>query len=164
MIACRLQFLSLLSVMLMVGCGNPYERTDEDLEAMAGEPLKETVPVSGTVTLDGFPAPGLMIYAYTRESGTEAADRCDVRDDGTFCFSHYRACDGMQPGSYRLGFAQFDDNVKWNERTDLLEGKYSNPMKHDFVLEVVSGEAQSGLLYELTSDPYRDRKVLLSLR
>lgn len=147
----RRNLLLLFGTMLLAGCGDPYARSDADLEAMAGEPLKETVPVSGTVTLDGAVAVGLEIYAYTREGGTDAADQCDVKNDGTFCFTTYRGCDGMLPGSYRLAFAQYDPEVKWDEREDLLEGRYWNPMEHEFELVVESGQPQSGLMFELTS-------------
>lgn len=144
-------------VVLLAGCGGSYERTvtDEDLAAMAGdEEIRERVPVSGTVTVDGTTGQRVQILAYTRESGMEPADRCRVEEDGTFCFTTYRRCDGMQPGTYRLAFVSFAGRPGaggWRNRPDQFQGRYSNPMKNDFELVVESGQPLTGLTYELTT-------------
>lgn len=145
----KLQLLT--GVVLLAGCSGQHERTDEDLAAMAGGELKETVPVSGKVTIDGKVVRDVRIYAYTRESGTDEAAQCRSRTDGTFCFTTHRVCDGMQPGTYRLAFVYFGEGVKWEDRKDLLHGKYRNPMTNDFPLVVERGQPQSELSYELTT-------------
>ncbi|MCA9109581.1 MAG: hypothetical protein KDA52_06520 [Planctomycetaceae bacterium] len=141
----------LLSVVLfLVGCNGETEVTDEDIKKMAGGDMKETVPVSGTVLIGGSPAAGVDIYAYTEASGVEPAARTSTKPDGTYCWTTYKLCDGLVPGSYRLAFAHFTKHGKGNdEGEDALGGKYRNPFENEFLLEVKSAQPQTEVDYTL---------------
>ena len=130
-------FLVLSAMLLLVGCGNDRDVSKEQLAKMAGvDELKETVPVSGTVTIDGVPAAGVNIYAYTEAGGVKPAVQARTLADGTYCWTKYAPCDGMVPGEYRLAFKHTPKEGKGkDEGEDLFEGKYRNPMKNDFPLE-----------------------------
>ncbi len=149
MVLRSLSLLFLSGLALVAGCGGPREVSEEDLRSMAGGELSETVPVSGTVTIDGSAAQGVNIYAYTQD-GTDAASRCRTLADGSFCFTTHARCDGMQPGTYRLAFAHVLEQTR-RERVDQLQGKYQDPLAHDFELIVETGKPQTELTYELTS-------------
>jgi len=144
------------AVIMMSGClflsgcgGSGRDMSDEAVANMTGG-AKETVPVSGKVTLDGKPANKITISAYTQEGGTDAVAVIETNEDGTYCWKTYIECDGLPPGSYRLGFAKFARRKPG--AGDSLGGKYSNPMQNDFSLEVTSGQPQVDVNYELTKD------------
>ena len=142
--------LLLPAVLLLAGCEAEKEIGREQLEAMAGGELKETVPISGKVSINGAPAAKVNIYAYTRESGREPAARVRTAEDGTYCWTTYQLCDGLPPGEYRLAFAHIPKEGKGQkEGEDLLRGKYKNPAKNNFTLVVKSGEPQTDVNYEL---------------
>jgi 5-hydroxyisourate hydrolase-like protein (transthyretin family) len=152
MMVLRSGFFVLLSsvVLLLAGCGSGADFSDADLDEMAGGQRKETVPVSGAVTVGGEPAAKVQIKAYTKESGMEPAAQGETRADGTYCLSTYKECDGIQPGSYRLAFTQVEKAGKGKKSgEDLFQGKYRNPMQNDFPLEVQSGAPQVDVNFDL---------------
>lgn len=147
-------FLLLFAALLVVGCDNTRDLSEEALDQMAGpEGRQETVAVSGKVTIDGSPAAHVNIYAYTQSSGMEPAQRTRTKADGTYCWTKYKMCDGLVPGTYKLGFAHIPKEGKTKEEgEDMFGGKYKNPMKHDFELVVASGQEQVDVNYDLTTD------------
>ncbi|MEO1998688.1 MAG: hypothetical protein ABGZ17_25870, partial [Planctomycetaceae bacterium] len=111
---------------------------------------KETVPVSGTVSINGAPAAGVNIYAYAKGGGMQAAAEARTAEDGTYCWATYQECDGMVPAEYQLAFSHVPKEGKGkNAGEDLLQGKYKNPTEHDFTLVVKSGEPQTEVNYVL---------------
>lgn len=136
----------------LVGCGGGTEVSDSELVDMAGGELSETVPVSGTITIDGTPTKNVVIYAYNSTSGMEAFAETKSQEDGTYCWSTYKACDGIAPGEYKLAFAYIPKDGKGgNPGKDELGGKYRNPMEGGFELSVQSGVPQEGVDYKLES-------------
>ena len=138
----------LLTGLALVGCGGDNaDSSKERLEAMAGGELKETVPVSGTVSIDGVPAMGVNLDLYPAAGGA-AITHCRTKLDGTYCWSSYVACDGLPPGEYRLGFTYVPKEKRNGEGVDEFHGKYKNPAKGDFVLKVESGQPQTNVDYD----------------
>jgi len=143
-------FLLLSAILLLAGCGGEREVGRENLEEMVGGELKETVPVSGKVSIGGAPTGGVIIRAYTEASGMEPAAEIRTGEDGSYAWVTYTEGDGLEPGQYRLAFAHVPKEGKGKKQgSDLLEGKYANPMKNDFSLEVKSGEPQIDVNYNL---------------
>ncbi|WP_145378634.1 hypothetical protein [Symmachiella dynata] len=150
----RKDILLLLSAMLLLaGCGYDKEISKEEIAKQAGvevDELKETVPVTGTVTVDGTPTGNVYMYAYTEASGVKPVAQTKTKADGTYCWTKYLPCDGMLPGEYRLAFKHIVEEGKGKEEgPDLFEGKYRNPNKNDFKLSVQSGSPQVDVNYEL---------------
>lgn len=146
----RLCLLLLLPAFLLAGCSNERSVDEGDLASMAGGELKETVPVSGTVHVDGLPAEDVFIYAYPKGNVTAPVAQIQTKPDGTYCWTTYALCDGLPVGEYTLAFAYIPDEGKGKkEGEDLLGGKYRNPSKSEFTLQVQSGAPQVNVNYEL---------------
>ncbi|MEZ6144744.1 MAG: hypothetical protein R3B91_04775 [Planctomycetaceae bacterium] len=117
MMAWRLNGVLIFAVLAaLVGCGGGTEVSDSELVDMAGGELSETVPVSGTITIDGTPTKNVVIYAYNSTSGMEAFAETKSQEDGTYCWSTYKACDGIAPGEYKLAFAYIPKDGKVKPR------------------------------------------------
>lgn len=148
----RAGFCVSVAVLLLAGCGGGRDVGREELEAMAGGELKETVPVSGKVTIDGQPTSKVFIYAFTQAGGMEPVYTAETNDDGTYCWATYSKCDGIVPGEYKLAFAHIPKEGKGNDMgQDMLNGKYMNPMQSGFDLKVELGAPQENVDYELTT-------------
>src|SRR5690606_18418746 len=91
----RLCLLLLLPAILLAGCSNERSVDEGDLASMAGGELKETVPVSGTVHVDGLPAEDVFIYAYPKGNVTAPVAQIQTKPDGTYCWTTYALCDGL---------------------------------------------------------------------
>ena len=143
-------FLLLSVVLLLSGCGSGGDLSEEDLDKMAGGKRNETVAVSGVVSVGGAPAAGVVIYAYANQADMDPAFRVRTGADGTYCWSTYKACDGLQPGSYTLAFAHIPKEGKGSKPgEDLLKGRYRDQKKSEFSLKVVSGAPQIDVNYDL---------------
>ena len=143
-------FLLLCAILLLAGCGSERDMTKEQLEEMVGSKLKETVPVSGTVSIAGTPAGSVNILAYAKGSGMQSAVETRTAEDGTYCWATYQECDGMVPGEYQLAFTHVPKEGKGKkDGEDLLQGKYRNPTKNDFALVVESETPQTEVNYDL---------------
>jgi hypothetical protein len=144
--------LFLSATLLIAGCGSSEGDLDkEKLEQMTGGPLQETVPVKGTVLVDGTPTAGVNIFAYKAGDLKEAAYRVRTGADGTYCWTTYQACDGLPAGEYKLAFTNVPEEGKGKkEGVDVFEGKYRDPSKSQFTLTVASGAPQTDVKYELT--------------
>ena len=143
--------LVLSALLLLTGCDGERDTSKSALEEMAGGSLKETIPVSGTVFIDGTPTGSVIIYAYTDESGTKAVAQTTTGADGKYCWTTHQACDGIPPGKYNLAFAHVPDEGKGKKQgEDTLKNKYRNPNKNAITLEVSSGgQPQTGVDYKL---------------
>jgi hypothetical protein len=120
---------------------------------MAGGTLKDVVPVSGKVLVDGEPKGGVNLYLYASTGGTAIAE-CRTNPDGTYCWSTHLPCDGIEAGSYRLAF-KYVPKQRRNDRDedagDLFQGRYSDPMRVEYLLTVEEDSPQKDVDYELTT-------------
>lgn len=142
-----------LSLLLIVGCGTGADTSKERLESMSGGKLKTVVPVSGKVLVDGEPAGGVTLFLHPEKGGKPLAQTL-TKPDGTYCWATYIACDGIEPGSYRLAFQRLpkqkrNDNV--NAAEDLFKKKFIDPLKIDYPLTVAEGSPQVDVNYELST-------------
>lgn len=106
---------------------------------------KETVPVSGQVTVKGEAAEGVML-TFVPVGGIDKAQPTVTTaltdKDGKFKASTYDVGDGVPLGDYTV-------TIKWPKLNkmsmafegDLLKGKYDDPQKSPYELTVVSGPA-----------------------
>ncbi|WP_010583985.1 hypothetical protein [Schlesneria paludicola] len=139
-----------LTVSLAIGCGTGKDDvTQERLKSMAGGTLKATVPVSGTVSIDGTPQAGVNLFLHTDKGGPPIAT-CRSGENGTYCWSTNLSCDGVEAGSYLVGFEYIPKQKKNDSGVDLFKGKYKNPMKGDFKLTVEKDKPQKDVNYELS--------------
>ncbi len=146
------QSVLLLSAALLfhAGCSNERDVSKEQLEAMAGGELKETVPVNGTVSINGTPTAKVIIYAYKKTGGLKSVAETRTDPEGKYCWTTYSPCDGLPPGEYQLAFAHVPKEGKGRKQgEDLLKGKYRDPRKSEFTLVVKSGEPQTDVNYDL---------------
>ncbi len=141
----------ILSFQVTLGCGSgEIKRTDADLAKIAGGALKDVVPVSGSVEVDGEPASGVNIYLYPEGSANYILfARTDT--NGNYCWATYRSCDGIEPGKYVLTFKHMPKMTPKGKGDDLLKGRFADPKKSTFKLAVEKGVPQEGVLYELTT-------------
>lgn len=147
-LALRVSSVFGLLLVIGAGCGDgKNDASEERLAKMAGGKLQETFPVSGKVLVDGEPREGVMILLY--KEGALPATSCTTDEKGEYCWSTNKACDGLEPGKYRLGFQYFAKQKKNDSGQDLFKGKYNNPLKSEFALEVREGSAQTGVNFEL---------------
>lgn len=107
----------------------------------------ETVPVTGSLSVNGEPATGAVITLYPQ--GGEVDERRSkpfavVGEDGSFQLKTYEANDGAPPGDYVA-------TVKWPwdvttlslAATDRLKGTYESPSASDW--RVTVGESDTVL-------------------
>ena len=151
MVCCRRSGVYVLAAFLIAGCGSSADDMSEGrLAQMAGGTLKGVVPVSGKVLVDGVPKDGVNIFLYA-STGGKVITECRTDSDGAYCWTTHTECDGLEPGTYRLGF-QYSPKQRRNDRgTDLFGGRYSDPMKVEYLLTVEEGSPQEGVNYELTT-------------
>jgi hypothetical protein len=139
-----------LGIMLLAGCNSQGdEASKERLESMAGGELKETVPVSGKVLVDGAPQAGVNLQLYPQSGGRQPITTCRTGTDGTYCWSTNAACDGLAAGSYRLAFEFIPEEKKNDSGVDLFKGKYRNPATNKMELIVEKGKPMTDVNYEL---------------
>lgn len=143
---------SVFTLVLAVGCGSSAgDVSKERLAQMAGGKLKEVVPVSGKVLVDGEPKPEVVLQVYPAEGGSLVTET-RTKPDGTYCLSTHLACDGIEAGTYKIAFEHFPKpkrNDQNERKDDLFKGKYSNPKKSEFSLTVEKGKPQKDIDYEL---------------
>jgi hypothetical protein len=140
-----------IAVLLIAGCGpGAGDTSPERLAQMAGGTLKDVVPVSGKVLVDGEPKEGVNLYLYASTGGSAIAE-CRTNPDGTYCWSTHLPCDGIEAGNYRLAF-KYIPKQRRNDRDedagDLFQGRYSDPMKVEYLL-TVEESPQTDVDYDL---------------
>ena len=143
----------LLALMLFPGCGGEGkdDLSKERLASMAGGVLKDVVPVSGTVLVDGAPVEGVFISIHD-EAGGAPIKTTKTDKDGKYCWATNVSCDGLEPGNYLLSFKYMPNmNPKKDAAPDLFKGKYKSPKKNEYKLTVAAGAPQADVKYELTT-------------
>ena len=137
-------------VAIAVGCGGGA-LTKDDLKKMAGGTLKEVVPASGKVTVDGQPIEGLYIDAYSAAGGAAPFKSVRTDKDGKYCWSTHLNCDGMEPGDYKICFKYIPKMNRKGEGDDQFKGRYADPAKSEFKLTLEKGSPQKDVNYDLTT-------------
>lgn len=148
------QAICLLFVSAMLtGCGS--RMSDKELiEKVTGSAVKTTVPVAGTITVDGEPQKGVVVTLYTTDDKKVPGAEVVFTDrSGKFQYTTYKSGDGIEPGEYKLTFEWLKPKKDGGEfeGPDKLKGRYSNPAKSEFKLLVETGKPQTDLKYELTT-------------
>lgn len=118
----------------------------------------ETVPVSGTVTLDGGPMPGegtvnfLPIepakgFAMRRGEG-------EFGPDGSFRVKSFKEGEGLLPGKYRVGVHcwKVKPSMDGPPAVSYVPAKYMNSQSSGFELTVEPGSSQLTFDVPLKSD------------
>lgn len=106
---------------------------------------KETIPVTGTVVVDGQPPDTpIQIQCHSlQELDKEhpTFSQTVTGDNGSFAVSTYESGDGVPPGEYVLTFEWKVFNVVSMSYggPDKLGGKYTDPKTSEFKLSVASG-------------------------
>lgn len=136
------------SVGLVLGCGGG-SMSNSQLEKMMGSKVKEVVPVSGKVLVDGAPQKNVTISLYAA-TGDKPINTATTDAEGKYCWTNYRTCDGLEPGEYRLTFTSVKPKRSTREPEDAFNGKYGDPAKTEFELTVEKGKPQKDVNYELT--------------
>lgn len=151
----RESWMLTLSILLLAGCGSGgADASKERLKQMAGGTLKELVPVSGKVLVDGEAKKGVSLFLHRVDAAKKEAPIADCRtnNEGTYCWSTHAPCDGLEPGEYRVTF-RYVPKLKRNESNevsdDQFKGKYGDHTKSQYKLSVVKGTPQTGVDYEL---------------
>jgi hypothetical protein len=152
-VRCGLLIGGILLSSTLVGCSGEAKDdvSKERLEQMAGGALKEVVPVSGKVLVDGTPEKGVSLFLYSTTSSTQVAT-CTTGENGEYCWSTYLTCDGIPPGDYKVGFTFVPDQKKNDEGVDIFKGKYQNPKDPQFQFTVASGAPVKDKNFELKTN------------
>jgi len=114
----------------LIGCGNSEPK---------GGPRAKTVPLTGTVLVNGKPEEGVTVYCHPINGGVENRVLSGTTDaSGNVFISTYVSGDGVPPGEYALTF-------KWLEKgpgdaKDLLKGRYTNPDKSEYKVTATEGQ------------------------
>jgi hypothetical protein len=142
--------IQLFMIVVLIGCSSQNTPSKEDLKKMSGGELKEVVPVSGRVTVDGEAEKAVYIELY-KPSGGKPVSKAKTDEKGNFCFSTHTACDGIEPGEYKVKFKWMPKMNRKGEGEDLLKGRYDDPEKSEFKLRVEKGVPQKEIQYELST-------------
>lgn len=145
------RFLIAVSLSLILfGCGK--ERL--------GPERVTTVPVSGTVLVDGKPTPDVVVTLHVvelrNEGGVYTSQPQAITDkEGKFAISTYEEADGVAAGTYAVTFEWLTYNVirnQWGGK-DKLNGRYSDPKATEFKVEATGDEEEPIVLepYKLTT-------------
>lgn len=142
--------LVVTGILVLAGCQDKSKEdvSQERLKEMSGGELKETVPVSGKVSVDGTPQKDVTITLYSLSTSGPVTN-CTTGENGEYCWSSYLPCDGLPAGEYRVAFEYLKDQKKNDEGTDVFKGKYRNPKGKEFSLTVVAGAPMTNVNYEL---------------
>ena len=141
--------ICILAVLLTVGCGSNGVTKDR-LKAKAGGQLKSVVPVSGKVLVDAQPVSGVLLQLYSTSNSEKPLKSAIAGDDGKYCWSTYTACDGLEPGGYKVTFKHLKNPTK-EKSEDLFKGRYSDVSKSQYELVVEAGKPQEKVDYDLNS-------------
>lgn len=143
--------MCLVALIATAGCNTGKgDVSKERLEKMSGGNLKKVVPVSGTVTIDGKPEKNVNLYIYKASEPGAPLSTIRTKEDGTYCWSTYLSCDGLEPGDYMLGFEYIPKPKKNDTGKDEFKGKYKNPAKNaDYKLTVKEGAPMKDVNYDL---------------
>ncbi len=146
----------LLSV-LVAGCEKQLSE-NERIRKDAEKSRKKAVPVAGTVLVNSRPQEDVLVSLYKSDNPKPISPNVFIAagPDGKFAFSTYENGDGLVPGDYKLTFEwhkiTFRRAEPVFEEPDKLNGRYSDPVKSEFQLQVVEGQPQKDLKFELKSN------------
>jgi hypothetical protein len=145
-----IQHISIFTLILIVGCGRSTQLSQKQIESMTGGPMKNVVPVSGAVKVNGSSQSDITIRLHPVIGNVSIAQ---VRTDskGKYCWSTYKKGDGLAPGEYKLTFKHQPSINKSGEGKDLFKGRYADPVKSEFKLTVQKGKPQPNLDFDLAS-------------
>ena len=143
----------LLGLASLSGCMNDNKKdvSEQRLKSMAGGELKEVVAIGGVVSIDGSPAAGVNLFLYRGGNAGSPIKECRTDEDGKYCWSTYLACDGVEPGTYLVGFTHIPNPKKNGTGVDLFKGKFQDPTKNKFELKVESGSPDDDVNYDLVT-------------
>lgn len=140
----------LLGLISFSGCGGgKSDVSKERLKAMAGGQIKDVVVVKGVVKVDGSPVGGVNLFMYV-EGDYKVIHECRTEPDGKYCWSTYKDCDGVEPGSYQVGFTYVPKPKKNDTGVDLFKGKYQHP-DNRIKLKVEAGSPKENVDYDLVT-------------
>lgn len=137
------------AICIVAGCGRQQQ----------GPERLHTVPVHGSVMLNGVPAPRLTVKFHSLEKPEGASQiyaahpSAMTEGDGTFAVSTYEFGDGIAAGTYAVTFEWLTYNRLQNSygAPDKLDGKYSDPEKTEYKVTVSGDEEAINLEpFELT--------------
>lgn len=132
----RVLFVAMLAAfgVALPGCGPKYP---------------ETIPVAGTVTLDGKPVAGAAVV-FTPEEGQQATGTTD--DSGRFELSTFQLGDGALPGTHRVTVAKTTTDPDDEEKVVfIIPQKYGNLQTSELTCDV---HAEMGpVQYDFQSEP-----------
>ena len=129
-----------VALLVLFGCGPDYQ----------GPERLPTIPVRGQVTVNGLPAPGLIVKFHPEvppvgEVAIYASNPTALTEgDGSFTLSTYEHGDGIAAGSYFVTFQWLEFNRISNSYggPDKLGDKYSDPRKSEFKVTVTGDEPE----------------------
>ncbi len=104
---------------------------------------KETVPVTGTILVNGEPASGVHV-TFHPDAGIDTAQPTETKaiagEGGVFKATTYDVGDGATLGKFKLTFTWPKLNpVSMAFSGDSLGGRYDDPDKSEYEIEVTSG-------------------------
>jgi len=133
--------------LLLAGCSNDKADTSEErMKSMTGNDTRKLVPVSGKVTVDGQPTGGVSVILFPDPPAGVVANETLTKPDGTYCLITYGECDGIPAGKYKVTFKLIpkpgrNDNATSAE--DKFKGKFADPNKSSYKLEVTEGSPKT---------------------
>jgi hypothetical protein len=146
-----------LILVLSTGCEKKLSES-ERIRKVAEATKKKAVPVEGTVLVDGRPQENVLVSLYKPDSAKPVPPNVlvPVGPVGKIAFSTYENGDGLLPGNYKLVFEWHKIKFRRSKQTifdgpDKLNGRYSNPTKSEFLVQVVESQPQKDLKFELKS-------------
>ena len=136
--AVRILIFSVGCVLLMSGCSGGSDRPD-------------TVPVRGTITLDGKPLADATV-SFSAETERPATGTSD--SFGEFTLTTFESEDGAIPGEYKVTVEKYevaDNNDPYAERKSLVPLKYVT-LNETPLTQSITAEGEPLLLIELNSE------------
>ena len=122
-----------LACMAAVGCGPK------------GISVPRTAPVSGAVLFKGKPAAGVKVTFHPQFDigATKFTPNGETGKDGRFTLSTGAPSDGAPPGEYAVTFELLRggaDKAGRDIEVDAWKGKYADPAKSTFKVEIKNGD------------------------
>ena len=151
------RFLPLLLLIgAVAGCSETL--SDEERLKLMVPNAKQTTPVNGQVTVDGQPVRDLFVFLVPKGEklprGEFPASRAQCREDGSFDITTYLEADGAPQGDYAVTFEwlKFRQTGSSWVGPDKLNGRYSDPLKSEFLVTVGDSPVTIGP-FELQTGP-----------
>jgi hypothetical protein len=117
---------------LILACGNSGPK---------GGPRSKTVPLTGTVLVDGKPTEGVTVSCHPLNGEANNRVLSGMTDaSGNVAISTYVSGDGVPPGSYALTFELLKKGEGMSPAKDVFKGRYANPQKSEYKITAAEGE------------------------